>query len=333
MTTALIIVLALFGLLIGGGFFYSVVLPLQPFAGEIGDTGPEVLASARRLEQHVRAVASRPHNIAHYEALLETAAYIEQQLRSYGYEPLSHAYMADEHEVRNIEVVLEPDSGSNAATCVIGAHYDAPDDSPGANDNGTGVAALLEVARALAAERRNGMGRGGRRLRLVFFVNEEQPYGKTELMGSWRHARDLAQSGEAVAGMIALETLGYFSDDAGSQNFPFPFGLIYPDIGNFVAFVGLPGSRGFLHEAIAAFRAHAAFPSIGGVAPGFLEGIDLSDHWAYREFGFPALMITDTAPFRNPYYHEPHDLPETVDYESLARITRGLVAMARELTR
>lgn len=331
MTTAVTFVLALLGLLLAGAFLYSIVIPRQPFTGELRPLDDEDLALAVRLEQHVRAVASRPHNIAHYEALLESAGYIEQQLRSYGLETISHSYTADEHVVRNIEVVIEPPSGDDVSTYVIGAHYDAPDDSPGANDNGTGVAALLEIARALAGEWPGRTRHGGSRLRLVFFVNEEQPYGKTELMGSWRHARDLEQSGEKVAGMIALETLGYFSDEPGSQNFPFPFGLIYPDVGNFVAFVGLPGSRKFLHHAIAAFRAHAAFPSIGGVAPGFLEGIDLSDHWAYREFGFPALMITDTAPFRNPYYHEPDDLPETVDYESLARITKALAAMAREL--
>ena len=121
--------------------------------------------------------------------------------------------------------------------------------------------------------------------------------------------------------MIALETLGYFSDAPGSQRFPPPFGIVYPDKGNFIAFVALPGARSFLHASLAAFRRHAAFPSIGGLAPGFIEGIDLSDHWSFHQFGFPALMVTDTAPFRNPHYHQPTDTPEKVDYASLARIT------------
>ena len=121
------------------------------------------------------------------------------------------------------------------------------------------------------------------------------------------------------------------SNEPGSQLFPAPFGLIYPDTGNFVAFVGLPGSRAFVHRAVRAFRRHANFPAIGGVAPGFVPGIDLSDHWAYRQFGFPALMVTGTAPFRNPFYHTPADLPHTVDYASLARITAGLAETLKEL--
>jgi hypothetical protein len=150
-------------------------------------------------------------------------------------------------------------------------------------------------------------------------------------MGSWRYAQVLSLRGENVVGMVALETLGYFSDEPGSQRFPAPFGAIYPDRGNFVAFVGLPGSRAFLHRAIAAFRSEDAMPSIGGVVPSFISGADLSDHWAFHAFGFPALMITDTAPFRNPHYHEPTDTPETVDYKSLARVTRGVVGMTRSL--
>ena len=141
----------------------------------------------------------------------------------------------------------------------------------------------------------------------------------------------LRETGENIEGMIALETLGYFSNEPGTQQFPTPFNYVYSDVGNFVAFVGLPGSRAFVRRSLAAFRLTTAFPSIGGVAPGFLEGIDLSDHWAFHEFGFPSMMITDTAPFRNPYYHQLDDLPENVDYESLARITAGLDRMMREL--
>jgi Zn-dependent M28 family amino/carboxypeptidase len=209
---------------------------------------------------------------------------------------------------------------------VVGAHYDSPDDSPGANDNGTGVAALIEIARAVRSTRPERT-----RLRLVFFVNEEQPYGQTEAMGSWRYARDLKDTGERVAGMLALETIGYFSDWPGSQRFPPPFGLIYPNKGNFIAFVALPGARSFLHRSVKAFRQSASFPSIGGVAPSFISGVDLSDHWSFHQLGYPALMVTDSAPFRNPYYHELDDLPENVDYESLARVTSGIIGMLRAL--
>ena len=306
---------------------YSIVIPRQPFVGPLPELTDVEHCMAARLATHVRAVASRPHNIDHYPALEAAARYIETTLTGIGYVPTAQRYVVAGREVRNIEVVIAgPDAGPHTPTIVVGAHYDSPDDSPGANDNGTGVAALIEIARGL-----RGLDPRAHRLRLVFFVNEEHPYGKTPDMGSWRHARSLEDAGERVRGMIALETLGYFSDAPGSQQFPFPFGYVYPHVGNFVAFVGLPGSRRFLHQAIGAFRRETSFPSIGGVAPGFLEGIDLSDHWAYHQFAIPALMITDTAPFRNPYYHQRHDLPDTVDYESLARITGGLERMVRAL--
>lgn len=253
---------------------YAIVFPRQPFTGPLPDLTDQDRATAGRLAAHLQAVASRPHNIDHYRELEAVARYIEQALAGLGYAPLAQRYEVEGHEVRNIEVVIAPPAGGpETPTLVVGAHYDSPDDSPGANDNGTGVAALLELARAL-----RDLAPRSHRLRLVFFVNEEHPYGKTPAMGSWQHAKRLKDSGERVSGMIALETLGYFSDEPGSQAFPFPFGAVYSNIGNFVAFVGLPGSRRFVHRAIRAFRRDTAFPSIGGVAPGFLEGIDLSDH-------------------------------------------------------
>lgn len=307
---------------------YCIVFPRQPFAGPLPPLPREAADLSARLETHVRAVASAPHNVAHMEALEAAARYIEAQARRIGLSPVAQEYnIAHGVRVRNIEIVFDPPGADERTPCyVIGAHYDAPDDCPGANDNGTGVAALLEVMRLVS----NTPPRHAR-LRLVFFVNEEQPYGKTELMGSWQYAARLAAADEQVAGMMALETLGYFSDMPGSQRFPPPFGMIYPDKGNFVAFVALPGARRFLHRSLAAFRKHTSFPSIGGLAPGCIEGIDLSDHWSFKQFDYPALMVTDTALFRNPHYHEKTDTPETIDYASLARITLGLAAMTRDL--
>lgn len=296
--------------------------PLPPLSASEGEL-------ATRLRTHVTKIAATPRNVAHYRALEATASHIEQQLVEMGYAPQTQEFDVTGRPVRNIEVVVPERSGhESAATLVVGAHYDTHGDSPGANDNGTGVAALLEIARGLA-----GTDSPGRRIRLVFFVNEEQPFSKTDDMGSLRHARALRDSGEPVLGMIALETLGYFAEEPHSQRYPTPFNLIYPNTGNFVAFVGLLRARAFTHAAVSAFRAQTAFPSIGGIAPGFIAGIDYSDHWAYDQCGFPALMITDTAPFRNPHYHALYDLPDTVDYKSLARITAGLIRMIRELAK
>ncbi len=308
--------------------WYAIVFPRQPFTGPLPPPTDEDIQLGRRLNAHITAIASRPRNLRYYKDLEAAATYIEHQLHGYGYAPSLQEFVVEGRPVRNIEVEIAPRDSSAQSTIIVGGHYDSPDDSPGANDNGTGVAAALELARLLSDLKPTRT-----RLRLVFWVNEEHPYGKTPAMGSWQHAKRLSESGEKIQGAIALETLGYFSNQPGSQKFPWPFGMIYPDRGNFIAFVGLPGSRSFVHKAIGAFRSATPFPSIGGVAPGFLEGIDLSDHWAYDQFGFPALMVTDTAPFRNPRYHTLDDLPDTVDYESLARVTAGLERMLRVLVR
>ena len=319
--------LALALLLVAAAVRYAIVFPRQPFNGPLPALGSTGEALSQRLRGHLEAVASEPHNLEHPEALERTAVYIERTLSGYGLKTTAQVYDVAGQPVRNIEVMWEP-PGATAAmpTIIIGAHYDSPEEAPGANDNGTGVAAALELAFALRS-----LKPATHRLRLAFWVNEEQPYGKTPAMGSWQHAKSLKERGENIIGMIALETIGYFSNEPDSQKFPPPFGLIYPSTGNFIAFVGLPGSRSLVHRTLASFRRHAQFPSIGGVAPGFVEGIDLSDHWAFHHFGFPAMMITDTAPFRNPYYHELDDLPENVDCESLARVTLGLEKMLREL--
>lgn len=323
----LLAVLVAIAALIALAAWYSLVFPLQPYAGPLPALSAAESEIAQNCRTHIEAIASRPHNVAHYADLDAAARYIEVTLAGYGYSPTAQIYDCNGTSVRNIELVIEPSKPSaETASFIVGGHYDSPDEAPGANDNGTGVAGALELARLL-----RDVKPATHRLRIVFWVNEERPYGKTPLMGSWQHAKRLKDSGERVAGMIALETIGYFTGDPGTQNFPPPFGLVYPDTGNFIAFVGLPGSRSFLRTALQTFRGHTAFPSIGGVAPGFLKGIDLSDHWAYHQFGFPSLMVTDTAPFRNPYYHELDDLPGNVDYDSLARVTKGLERMLREM--
>lgn len=307
----------------------ALVFPLQPNRAPPAALPLRDQDLPRRLREHITAIASVPHNVDHYAELEKAARSIENRLASYGYDTQSQHYEVDGRiPVRNIQAVIEPAQAQQfPPTYVIGAHYDSPDDCPGANDNGTGVAALLEITRALKAHRP-----ARHRLRFIFFVNEEAPYCKTPAMGSWQAASHLKAQGEIIKGMMALETLGYFSQTPGSQSFPVPFNWIYPDTGNFVAFVGLPGARNITHILTRKFRKLSGFPAIGGIAPGFIPGIDLSDHWAFDQFGFPALMVTDTAPFRNPYYHQLNDTPDNVDYENLARVTRGLIDVIADLT-
>jgi len=152
-------------------------------------------------------------------------------------------------------------------------------------------------------------------------------------MGSLHYARALARRNERVAAMYSLETIGFYSSEPGSQVYPVPFGLVFPDRGDFVAFVGMMGSRAVVRETMRSFRAHTAFPTIGGVAPGFVPGIAWSDHWAFAEHGFPAVMITDTAPFRYPHYHQASDTPDKVDAESVARVVKGIERVIRDFSR
>ena len=322
-------VLLLLCAITAAALWYSLGLPGKRFEGPSPPVTRAEADLAQRLRRHVVAIASEPHNIAHYAALEKSAAYIEVELSALGYTPERQVYEADGRAVRNIEVVLSP-PGATAATqsLVIGAHYDSAGIAPGANDNGTGTAAVLELARLL-----KGVPLTDKRLRLVLFVNEEPPYDRTPDMGSVRYAMGLEAKGERVFGMLSLETLGCFSDKPGTQEYPAPFGLIFPNKANFIAFVAMPGSRAFLQEVVGAFRSHTQFPTIGGTAPDQIDGIGWSDHWSFWRLGYPAVMVTDTALFRYSHYHKATDTPEKVDYDKLARITLGLEQTIRDLLR
>lgn len=318
--------IALFLALGAAGVWYMLHLPGIPHRGALSAMTVAERELSQRLRRHIVAIASTPHNTAHFESLTQAAAYIEGELRSLGITPIRQTYEAHGAEVWNIETTIEP-ATAPASSLVIGAHYDSAGDAPGANDNATGVAALLEIVRQLKA------GPPLRqRIRLVFFVNEEPPWFQTDLMGSRQYAALLQERKEQVSGMISLETLGAFSDAPGSQKYPEPFNLLLPTVGNFIAFVAMPGSRTFMHEVIGAFRQHAKFPTIGGVAPSLVRGVDWSDHASFASLGIPALMITDTAVFRYRHYHTPQDTPDKVDYDKLARITLGLALTVRSLT-
>ena len=316
--------------LVFAAFYYMTVVPGRSHGGPLPALEDEETALAARLYRHIEAIASRPHNLAHYTALEEAARYIEGEFHLLGYEPVAQVFHTEGKAVRNIEATIEPsDPARFRGTVVLGAHYDSFGEAPGANDNGTGAAAVIELARLLA----DLGGKSDLRIRLVLFVNEEPPYFKTDAMGSLHYARRLAERREPVIGMISLETLGSFYDNPGSQKYPAPFGLLYPREGNFIAFVATLGSRELLHALIESFRRHTAFPTVGGVAPGFVPGIDWSDHWSFEQFRYPAIMLTDTALYRYPHYHLPSDTPDKVDTEKLARITRGVERIVRDMAK
>ena len=316
---AALIVFTLLFALPTGTLLWMTSVPGRSYEGPLPPLTAADEQLATRLEQHVRALASEPHNVAHPDALERSALYIESTLAGMGYQVARQPFDANGQSVRNIEALIEP-AAANARTLVIGAHYDSYSNSPGANDNGSGTAAALEMARLLAGLR----GKSSLRIRLVFFVNEEPPYFRTERMGSLVYARWLKRSREPVLGMFSLETLGFYSDARHSQHYPWPLSLLYPDTGDFVAFAGELSSRSLVRSTIGSFRTLGQFPSEGGTAPGMLQGITWSDHWSFGQVGIPALMITDTAPFRYSHYHSPADTPEKVNYVRLARVVSGL---------
>ena len=313
-----------------GALHYMTGVPGRSHRGPLPALTDEEMALAASLKLHIASIAAREHNITHYDELEKVARHIEATLASFGYAVGRQEFSADGRLVRNIDATIEPPAEKpDPEVIVVGAHYDSAPGTPGANDNGSGAAAVIELARLL----RDLDRKSGKRIRFVLFVNEEPPYFMTEAMGSLRYARALAERRERVVAMYSLETIGFYSSEPGSQHYPAPFGLIYPDRGDFIAFVGMLGSRPLLQETLRSFRAHTAFPSIGGVAPGFIPGIAWSDHWSFAEHGFQAVMVTDTALFRYPHYHLPSDTPDKVDSEQLARVVKGIERVIRDLAR
>src|SRR6476659_7184978 len=323
---ALLVVVAAAGY---GALRYLTAVPGEPHRGALPPLTAGEVTLAAALKRHVATIAAREHNVDHYDELEKVARYLEETLESLGYAVGRQEFPAGGKTVRNIDATIEPRATvSDPDVIVIGAHYDSAQGTPGANDNASGVAAVLELARLL-----RDLDSNGTRIRLVLFVNEEPPYFGTEAMGSLNYARALSERSERVVAMYSLETIGFYSNEPGSQRYPAPFNLIFPDRGDFIAFVGTPYSRALVWETIRSFRSHTAFPSIGGVAPDRVPGIDWSDHWAFEQVGFPALMVTDTAPFRYPHYHQFTDTPDKVDMESLARVVKGMERVIREAVR
>jgi len=311
---------------LGALLVIAVRMPGTSWTGPLPPLTDVERALAERLERHVRTLAGTigERNLWRYDALEEAARYVTAELEGAGYAVDRQIFSSRDRPVRNL--VVEVAGGARAAeVLVVGAHYDSVRGSPGANDNATGVAALVEIAR-LARDMRPA-----RTLRFVAFVNEEPPFSYTDEMGSLVNARAAAGRGDRVAGMIALETIGYYDDAPGSQRYPFPMGLFYPDTGNFIGFVANTRSAPLVKRAVSSFRRHARFPSEGTAAPGWIQGIGWSDHWSFWKQGWPALMVTDTALFRYAEYHTPADRPDIVDYERLARVTAGLAAVVGDL--
>jgi hypothetical protein len=288
-------------------------------------TEPEVLLrNALREDVEALATGIGERNASRYEALAAAADFLDESLEAMGYEVRRQRYEAQGKVFDNLEVEIRGRARPEEIV-VVGGHYDSVPGSPGANDNATGAAAVLALARAFATIQPS------RTLRFVEFVNEERPFAHTPLMGSVVYAERARARGERVVAMLSLETIGYYRDEPGSQRYPSVLGWLYPSTGNFVGIVGNFSSRHLVRQTIGVFRRYARMPSEGGALPERLPGVGWSDHWAFWQAGYPAVMITDTALFRYPHYHTAEDTPDHIDYDRLARVVGGLERVVADL--
>jgi hypothetical protein len=283
------------------------------------------IALREELRADVQKIAGEigERNMAHYPQLLAAADFIESSFSRAGFQPRRESYDLHGRACHNIEAEIR---GSSPQIVLVGAHYDSVFGAPGANDNGSGVAALLALARRFAGRSTSST------LRFVTFVNEEPPYFQTSQMGSFVYAGRCKARGDQITAMISLETIGYFSDAPHSQTYPAPgLGVFYPTIGNFIGFVANTHSRSLLHRVLSIFRAQGKLPSEGAALPSFIPGVAWSDQWSFWQHGYPGIMVTDTAPFRYPHYHSLTDTPDKLDYDRFALVVSGMLKVIEEL--
>jgi hypothetical protein len=313
-------------IIIGCVWFFGIRMPGRNSSTAATLNNDEVELRAE-LMANVQKLAGEigERNMNRYPQLLAAADFIEATLAGAGLTPRRDTYELRGRACSNLEVEVR---GARPEIVLVGAHYDSVLGCPGANDNGSGVAALLALARRFAGKT------PGKTLRFVAFVNEEPPFFQTEEMGSFVYAKRCKERGDKITAMISLETIAYFSDEPGSQKYPAPgLRFSYPTKGNFIGFASDTGSRALLREAVAAFRQARRLPCEGASLPAAIPGIGWSDHWAFWQFGYPAIMVTDTAPFRYPHYHEPTDTPDKLDYDRFALVVSGMEGVIRELAK
>lgn len=307
-------------------------LVVQPVLGP-GQTRTSTAIDPSRLASHVRTLAEvfAPRDWRHADNLDRTATYIHQEFESAGARVHEQVYEMEGRTYRNVIARFGPDTGD---VVVVGAHYDAAGAFPGADDNASGVAGLIEVGRAI------GTVAPGAAVELAAFALEEPttPDGpglfRSRYGGSAVHVRSLRARNARVRVFINLEMIGFFSDERGSQRFPVPvMGWFYPDRGTFITVVGTFGQGRTVRRVKAAMQSASTLPVRSISAPASLTGIDWSDHANYWNAGYEAVMITDTSFYRNPNYHTAADTPETLDYGRMADVVSGVVSAVHEFLR
>lgn len=275
-------------------------------------------ADAKKLKENVTTLSEDlvPRDAAHPENMDRVAGYIREKLGLFAKRIMDQSYSVGGMTVRNIRAFFGPETNERI---VVGAHYDVAGPYPGADDNASGVAGLLELARLLSGEEVS------LQVELVSYPLEEPPYFFTKKMGSYIHAKSLKDEHVKVKAMIALEMIGYFSDEGESQSYPlFLLKPFYPSVGNYIAVVGKLFDGGLVKKIKKLMKGASPLSVESINAPRLVPGIALSDHLSYWRLGFPAVMITDTAMYRNPNYHAASDTADTLDYNRMAQVVDGV---------
>ncbi len=285
-----------------------------------GGTGAAGTQNEARLKAHVVKLAgeigSRDLFPGNNAKLLASLNYISAELKSYGYKVEYQEFPSSGVKVRNI-IAVKQGLSAPGEIIVVGAHYDSCD-NPGADDNASGVAGVLELARRLAGQP------SARTIKFLAFVNEEPPFFKTKDMGSFVYASEAALRKEDIKAAIVLEMIGYYSEKPFSQRYPLPIGPFFPNKGNYMALISNFSSRALAGSLRRSFVEASGLPLETTVLPAFVPGVDLSDHRSFWKYGYPAVMFTDTAFYRNNGYHKPIDTPDTLNYAYMAAFLDGL---------
>ena len=279
-----------------------------------------------KLKRHVEFLAGKigERNAFKPQKLQEASSYIRMFWENLGLQVFAQTYELEGKSYENLWVQIDGKTRPDQII-LVGAHYDSVWTSPGADDNASGVGALLEISSDMGKEKPS------RSIRFVAFVNEEPPFFQTENMGSAVYAKEVARKKENIVAMLSLETIGYFSDKPGSQLYPNFLRWFYPDRGNFIGIVGNLGSRKLVKKITRYFQEESDFPIECISAPRFLPGVDWSDQASFWDHGYQAIMVTDTAPYRYPHYHLASDLPNQLNYPAYARVVDGLMQVIRRL--
>lgn len=292
---------------------------LKPTLTEIPDISPEAL----QRDVEMLSVTFAERNFLHIETLNQAAHFIHTQFSHASSETQLQTYTVDGDQYHNVIAHFGPKQGQ---PLIIGAHYDAFEETAGADDNASGVAGLLALAQLLKAHPPKIP------VELIAYTLEEPPFFRTEDMGSRRHADQLAKDGITPRLVIALEMIGYFSDAPNSQQYPFAqLAWFYPTEANFIAVVGHFAGTQETRRVKAAMQSATDLPVLSINAPAMLTGIDFSDHASYWQHDMPAIMVTDTSFYRNKHYHHPTDIPSTLDYARMAKVVQGVYGVIKSM--